>query len=184
MRKLLLIPLFGVLFLPASCTDREKTPCDVILEVEWTGTTQIYFNIAVGQPPTITTFNLYNKMKNPNASGGTLDDVATTQYRVKWTRSDGGTVAPQEFDQAMTLRIPAGASTTVSDLPLMLWSQMAELPLINLLPENGGLDPETGKNKIVCTAEVQFFGHTMNGCDLSSEKFYLYYTFYYTPLGR
>ena len=184
MRKMLLIPLIGVLFLTASCTDREKTPCDVVLLVEWTGTVQIYYNVAAGVPPTIATFNLYNKLKNPSGTPSSLDDVQTSHYHVKWTRSDGGTAAPQAFDQALSVRIPAGASTTVNNLPLMLISQMSELPLINLLPENGGLDPETGKNTIVCTSETQFFGRTSNGCDLSSDKLNLYITFYYAPLGR
>jgi hypothetical protein len=184
MRKMLLIPLIGVLFLAASCTDREKTGCDVMLLVEWTGTVQIYYNIAAGLPPTINTFILYNKMKDPGAAASTLNDVQTSRYHVKWTRADDGTAAPQDFDEALSVRIPAGSTTTVNNLPLMLLSQMAELPLINLLPENGGLDPETGKNTIVCTAETQFFGRTTNGCDLSSDKLNLFITFYYAPLGR
>jgi len=184
MGKIVFIPLFGALFLLASCTDQEKSSCDVMLEVEWTGTTQIVYNIAAGAPPTVSTFSIYNKLKDPNAVAGSLDDVQTTHYHVKWTRADGGTLNPQAFDQVMTVRIPTGASASVTNLPLMLISQLSEMPLIQLLPENGGVDAETGKNMIVCSAELQFFGHTMNGCDVSSEKFYLYYTFYYAPVGR
>ncbi len=178
MKKIVIFFLFSILLL-ISCTDQEKDPCPVYIETEAKDYANYLIDITTLSPPTMKTINLYSKSKNPAAQLTPLDDVQLDYMITYWKRIDGGTVAPKPFRLNWTVVIPAGGNATLNDVPLMADEQLLELPFTQLLPENGGRDPETGNLIIVCRGETYFYGHTVQGCDLVAGPMYTTFEFYY-----
>lgn len=178
MKRIIIIALFSILLL-VSCTDKEKDPCPVYIEPEAKEYENYLVDISQGVPPMIKTINLYSESKNPNATLSSLDDAKLDKMVTYWKRIDGGTIAPKPFTLNWTVVIPAGGNATLNNVPLMASEQLLEMPFIQLLPQNGGRDPETGNLVIICRGETYFYCHTVQGCDMIVGPMYTTFEFYY-----
>lgn len=178
MKKIIILILFSILML-VSCTDKEKDPCPVFINPEAKDYANYLIDIAGGTPPTMKTINLYSESKNPEASLSSLDDVQLDKIVTYWERIDGGTISPKPFTLHWTIVVPAGGSATLSNVPLMADEQLIEMPFLQLFPENGGRDSETGNMVIVCRGKSYFYCHTVQGCDIIAGPMYTTFEFYY-----
>ena len=179
MRKpiaLILLTLMGVLF---SCTDQEKTDCDIALELEGKDYENYMVDVSSGFPPTMKAFNIISVPKNPNAPLSSTNDVEVHYFYAIWKRSDGGTVTPRDYRLGWTLLVPAGGTANCANVPFMRAEQLLEPPFSALFPENGGRDPETGASSIRCDVHIKVYGRTLNGCDVVSQEAILTFEFYY-----
>lgn len=178
MKKVIIFALFSILIL-TSCTDKEKDPCPISINPEAKDYENYLIDVAGGTVPTMKTINLYSEGKNPSASLSNLNDAQLDKIVTYWERIDGGTIAPKPFTLHWSLVIPAGGSATLNNVPLMANEQLSEMPFLQLLPENGGRDPETGNLIIVCRAKTYFYCHTVQGCDIKPIPMYTTFEFYY-----
>ena len=122
-----------------------------------------------------------NVFSNPKAPGGTLgpnNDVNITRWVVTPSRSDGGTTASPEWVIDQGVYVPAGGTTELLNWRVYPAENFLVLPLSNLLPENGGFDPETGSRNIRQTLRVQLFGQTISGKAVSSTPVNIAFNFY------
>ena len=179
MRKSIVFVLLTLLAVLLSCTDQEKTDCDVALELEGKDYENHYVDISTGIPPTMKTFIINSIAKNPDAELSELQDIEVSYFYAEWVRSDGGTVNPQDYRLGWTVLVPAGGTSTCSNVPFMRAEQLLAPPFIDLLPENGGRDSETGATSIRCDAHIKVYGRTVNGCDVVSQEAILTFEFYY-----
>lgn len=178
MKKIIVFALFSILIL-ISCTDTEKDRCPIFINPEAKDYANYLIDVAGSFVPTMKTINLYSKPKNPSAPLSNLSDAQLDKMVTYWKRIDGGTIAPKEFTLHWTVVIPAGGSATLNNVPLMANEQLLEMPFLQLFPENGGRDPETGNLVIVCQAETYFYCHTVQGCDIIAGPMYTTFEFYY-----
>ena len=179
MKKFIIFTLFSILLIMVSCTDQEKDPCPVYIDPEAKDYANYAIDITSLVPPTMKTINLYSKKKNPSSTLSSLDDTKLDKMVTYWERIDGGTIAPKPFELHWTVLIPAGGQATLNNVPLMADEQLLEMPFTQLLPENGGRDPETGNMIIVCRAKTYFYCHTVQGCDIVAGPMYTTFEFYY-----
>jgi len=114
------------------------------------------------------TLNLRSLIKHPNSDPRFLD-VKLTTIRVSYKRTDGGTVAPATYVQAMSGIISAGGSGAASGFLLFEPNALLQAPFVALLPQNGGRDPETGKPVITIETKIEVFGETLSGEKVTAE---------------
>ena len=124
--------------------------------------------LAAGTDMAIETMNV---VSNPTAAGATLSsaqDVKILRWVITPERNDGGsTASPQAiFDQGII--VPAGGSTDLENWRVYPVEYLSEIPLAYLLPENGGIDPETAARNIRQRFVLQMFGETMSGKSVAS----------------
>lgn len=183
MKKIVIFSILSILFL-LSCTDQEKTRCPIFIETEAKDYANYYINIIEGMVPEMDTINLYSKAKNPLARLTSLDDALLEKIEVIWKRVDGGTINPKPFTLYWTVTIPAGGTATLNNVPLMRAEQLLEMPFLQLLPENGGIDKETGNNFIICEGQIYFYCRTVQGCDIVAGPMNVTFEFYYYGGGK
>jgi hypothetical protein len=122
-----------------------------------------------------------NVMSNPKAPGtvlGSNNDVNITRWVITPARSDGGTTASPEWVIDQGVYVPAGGTTDLENWRVFPAEYFQLPPLSNLLPENGGFDPETGNRNIRQTLRVQLFGQTVSGKAVSSVPVNIAFNFY------
>ena len=119
--------------------------------------------IAGGFDIDIETMNVVSHAKAPGTSLGSSQDVRLLRWVITPERNDGGTTAsPQAvFDQGVI--VPAGGSTALDNWRVYPVEYLNEIPLAYLLPQNGGVDPETANRNIRQRLMLQMFGETMSG---------------------
>ncbi|MFA6956150.1 MAG: hypothetical protein WC538_09785 [Thermoanaerobaculia bacterium] len=89
--------------------------------------------------------------------------VKLSTIRITYKRTDGGTVVPPTYVQAMSGTIEPGSSGDLSGMLLFDPNVLRQAPFAALLPENGGRDPETGKGAITIETKIEVFGETLAG---------------------
>lgn len=124
--------------------------------------------IAAGIDIDIETMNVNSQAKAPGTTLGSAQDVRLLRWVITPERNDGGTTAsPQAiFDQGII--VPAGGTTDLENWRIYPVEYLSEVPLAHLLPENGGVDPETGNTHIRQRLVLQMFGETMSGKSVAS----------------
>jgi hypothetical protein len=124
--------------------------------------------IAAGTDIAIETMNVVSQAKAPGASLGSSQDVRILRWVITPERNDGGsTASPQAtFDQGII--VPAGGTTDLDNWRVYPVEYLNEIPLAYLLPENGGVDPETAARNIRQRFVLQMFGETMSGKSVAS----------------
>ncbi len=83
-------------------------------------------------------------------------DVIITEYRVTYYRTDGNPNVPDPFMSHISVRVPAGGTATLENLPIMLAAAKLKSPLKELA--FGG-----GEGEIVLNAVIQFYGEDLMG---------------------
>lgn len=106
---------------------------------------------------------IQNIAKNPTAPTSELMNVELQSYEVVFTRLDGGTRVPPPYVRGIFGVVPVNGTAQYENWPIMGFEQLTNLPLSNLLVENGGVDSETGLNVITLNVRMRYFGRTLSG---------------------
>jgi hypothetical protein len=96
-------------------------------------------------------------------------DVKLINYRVTYTRADGGTVVPASFVRTLSgIVAVGGTSQSLNDFFAFTTEALSQAPFIAILPNNGGVDPETGQNLVKLNVITDIFGETLSGQPVSA----------------
>jgi len=117
---------------------------------------------AGGCTGTIGTINMQVVPKNSTAVGN-LVSVRVTRYRVSYRRTDGGTLVPAPFVRSIDTIIGVGQSAALTGFIILEGGAISQAPFAALLPQNGGRDPETGRDRVKLEVIVEIFGETLGG---------------------
>jgi len=124
--------------------------------------------LATGADVFIESMTVQSNAKSPDVSLGSQQDVRITRWVITPERTDGGSTASPEAIYDQGIIVPAGGSTDLENWRIYPVEYLDELPLGHLLPENGGVDPETGNRNIRQRLVLQLFGRTMSGKSVAS----------------
>jgi hypothetical protein len=129
-----------------------------------------FINIANVAAVQIDTITVASKRKNPD-SIDTLgfSDVQLNSYTVTYKRTDGGTLVPPMQTFGCGVVVPHDGESTLSNFPVLYASALQQTPFDQLLPFNGGIDRETGRNEIDTTFSITFYGTTVSGKRVQSD---------------
>lgn len=117
----------------------------------------------------IGTITLRAIVKRTDVTDTRFLDVKLSSYRVAYQRTDGGTLVPESFVRTTSGIIPVGgAPTALNDFLLVQGPALTQAPFAALLPQNGGVDPETGQQIVKMDAIVDIFGETLAGDEVSA----------------
>ena len=129
-----------------------------------------FVDIAAPAPVQIQTIQLESHLKNPTASDPQgFADTQINSYTVRFRRTDGGTRVPATKTFGAGILVPSGGNATLTNFPVMDASDLLLSPFDQLLPFNGGVDRETGRNQISMTFDLTFFGTTVSGHRVQSQ---------------
>jgi hypothetical protein len=136
--------------------------------VEYNPDIDICSNLTSGADVTIEKMEVVSTPKAPGASLPASQDVRLLRWVITPERNDGGeTASPQSvFDQGIL--VPAGGITDLDNWRVYPVEYLDEVPLGYLLPQNGGVDPETGARNIRQRLVLQMFGETISGKSVAS----------------
>ena len=108
--------------------------------------------------------------KNPDSVDSIgFSDVQLNSYTVTYTRTDGGTMVPPMQSFGCGVLVPHDGTSTLENFPVLYASALEETPFDQLLPFNGGIDRETGKNEIDTSFHITFYGTTASGKRVQSD---------------
>ena len=154
------------LLLSCSEVNRETTPIEMIATVSQDITRVDLVDDACG---VLGTVSLRAIVKNPATEDATFLDVRLEQMRVSYLRTDGGSLVPASFQQTISGLITANAgSQDLNDFVVFQSDAFNQAPFAALFPNNGGLDPETGKPEVRMDVVLEIFGETLAGENVSA----------------
>ena len=169
-KTLVWVALASALALATACTNKQgETESPVFLTVDLTDQAGLT-NILPARTLTIPTMTVSSHLKNPGSPDTAgFATVQLADYTVTYRRADGATIVPpvQQFSVGQTLL--SGGSLSLSDFPVLSQTAMGEAPFDQLLPFNGGIDRETGKDEIDTSFHITFFGSTASGKRVQSD---------------
>lgn len=105
-------------------------------------------------------------------------NVIINRWEITPYRTDGGTTASPRWVHDMTVNVPSGGSANLGNYRVYPWENLNDLPLSNLFPENGGVDPETGNTNIRQSLKLQMFGKTVSGHSVATVPIMIPFNFY------
>jgi hypothetical protein len=111
--------------------------------------------------------SLQNIPKDPTGTTSDLMSIELRSYEIRFVRRDTGTRVPPPLVQGVFGLVPAGGTTTLNNLPVMMADQLLNSPLRDLA--RTGVDAETGSAVILLDAYMRFFGRTLSGDDITSD---------------
>jgi hypothetical protein len=159
-----------VLALAAGCTNKQgETEAPVSISTDIT-LQPGFVNVGTIAPVQINTMVLTSHLKDPTATDP--QGFATTQvnsYVVHFRRTDGGTRVPPDQTFGCGVTVTAGGTATLTNFPVLPASAIQQAPFDQLLPFNGGIDRETGREEIQMTFDITFYGQTVSGHRVQSE---------------
>lgn len=129
-----------------------------------------FVNINVAAPVQIPTITLTSHLKDAKAADPQgFATVTLSSYTVHFRRTDGGSRVPPDKTFGCGVTIDAGGAATLSNFPILAASDTQLSPFDQLMPVNGGIDPETNRTEIQMTFDITFFGSTASGARVQSE---------------
>ena len=137
-------------------------------------------NIGVQTDVTIQSMTITSHPKDPNGSLTSNQDVNLERWVITPTRIDGGTTASPQWQVDQHVYVPAGGNASLNNYRVFPAEYFHELPLSNLLPENGGFDPETGQSNIRQSMRIEIFGTTVSGKSVKCGPFNVSFNFFYS----
>lgn len=156
--------------LTGACTNKQnETEAPVFITVDIQDQ-QGFVDISVPAPVQEAKIVLNSHLKNADATDPQgFGDVQLQNYTVTFRRTDGGTIVPpvQTFGGGGLL--PSGGQATLNNFPVMYASTVQGTPFDQLLPFNGGIDRQTGRNEIDTAFDIVFYGITASGMRVASE---------------
>src|SRR5262249_53249106 len=100
---------------------------------------------------------------NKNLTPINLNQVKIDRYRVSYARADGGKLVPAPFVRSISAFVSVGGSADAGNFVLFDANARNQAPFAALQPNNGGRDPETGRNIITLDVTLEVFGTTLAG---------------------
>ena len=169
-KTLTALSLLAVLAVASGCTNPQgETEAPVFITVsidEQPG----FVNVATPAAVQIDTITLNSELKDPLASDPQgMADTQINSYRVTYTRTDGGTVVPAAQTFPAGIVVPSGGEATLNNFPVVYESMIQQSPMDQLLPFNGGIDRQTGRDEIDMAFNVTFYGTTVSGKRVQSQ---------------
>lgn len=108
-------------------------------------------------------------VKNATETDQRFNDVKISRYRVSYVRNDGGSLVPAPFVRSVDLLVTAGGGATdLQNFVVFQADAVRQQPFVSLLPQNGGRDPETGRQIVRMDVIMDFFGETLAGANVSA----------------
>ena len=135
-------------------------------------------HIALGTDITIESMDVTSNEKAPGTGLSSAQDVRILRWVITPERNDGGsTASPQAvFDQGVL--VPAGGTNGLDNWRVYPVEYLNEIPLAYLLPQNGGVDPETANRNIRQRFVLQLFGETISGKSVASVPVPIQFNFF------
>lgn len=169
--KILLgIALAAVLAFASGCTNQQgetESPVFITVNIEFQPG---FINVANVAPVQIDTITLRSELKNPDAIDTRgFADTQINSYRVVYRRTDGGTVVPPPQVFGAGIVVPVRGNATLENFPVLYAPAVQQAPFDQLLPFNGGIDRETGRDEIDTTFDLTFYGQTVSGHRVESD---------------
>jgi hypothetical protein len=154
-----------------SCNNElSRSASPVLLTVTNTQDIQrIDLNGGEGCDENIGTISVSASLKNPDpVVDQQFNAVRVSRYRVSYVRTDGGTAVPAPFVRSIDLLIsPTGGASALNDFVILTGDALRQAPFVSLLPQNGGIDPETKRGTVRLDVIVDVFGETLAGTNVS-----------------
>ena len=122
--------------------------------------------------------DVQSETKDPEGTTSANMDVNLKRWVITPYRTDGGTVASPEWTYDAAVYVPSAGSASLSNYSIYPREFLSEIPLAYLLPENGGVDPETGNTNIRQSFELQIFGQTVSGKNVATIPVPIAFNFY------
>lgn len=169
-RTTLVMLAVGALLGLSSCgsdINEEGAPVELVASFDQTVLVYDYAPVT-GCAQGVGTLSLRSVIKTQNEDQRFLG-VRLSTIRMTYKRTDGGTVVPPAYVQALSGTIDAGSTGDVTGFLLFDPNSLRQAPFAALLPENGGRDPETGKSVITIETKIEVFGETLSGEKVSTE---------------
>jgi hypothetical protein len=129
-----------------------------------------FVDVSTPAPVQISTITLVSHLKNATQTDPLgFANTQVNSYTVRFRRTDGGTLVPPVKTFGVGVIVPSGGTATLSNFPILAASDLQQSPFDQLLPFNGGVDRETGRNSIQMTFDITFFGQTVSGHRVQSQ---------------
>ena len=164
------LALVGILAIASGCTNPQgesEAPVFITVDLE---EQPGFVNIATPAAVQIDTINLNSELKDPRAADPQgMGDAQINSYRVSYTRTDGGTIVPAPQTFGCGIVVPSGGEATLNNFPVVYASMIQQSPFDQLLPFNGGIDRETGRDEIDMAFNLTFYGTTVSGKRVQSQ---------------
>jgi len=144
----------------------ERSPGSVILVVSDFNLLPLQVSTRTG-PFQIPSITLRNIPKDPTGTTSDLQSIQIRSYEVRFPRRDTGTRVPPSLVQSIFSLVPAGGTTTITNLLFLSADQILNQPLADL--DTTGVDRETGSQVVPLNVTLRFFGRTLSGTDIASD---------------
>lgn len=129
-----------------------------------------FIDVGISQPVQVQTITLTSRLKDATSiDPNHFADFQCTGYTVTYRRTDGGTQVPPVQQFGCGIVVPSNGNATLENFPVLAASAIQQNPFAQLLPFNGGIDEETGKDEIDTAFSISFFGTTVSGHRVQSE---------------
>lgn len=122
--------------------------------------------LLAGTDVTIETLDITSHVPEGQTSS-TAQDAVLRRWVVTPYRTDGGTTVSPDWVNDIDVYVPAGGAANLENYRVFPAEYFNQVPLSYLLPENGGIDLDTGNRNIRQVLRVELFGETNSGRDLS-----------------
>jgi hypothetical protein len=164
------IALAAVMVFAARCSNTQgqsESPVFLTVSIDFQPG---FINIANAAPVQINTITVASHRKNPD-SVDTLgfSDVQLNSYTVAYRRTDGGTIVPPVQTFGCGVLVPHDGTAILENFPVLYAAAVQQTPFDQLLPFNGGIDRQTGRDEIDTTFDLTFFGITVSGKRVQSD---------------
>jgi len=126
----------------------------------------------------IESMSINSEAKSLDASLSSNQDVNLQRWVIRPYRTDGGGTASPEWTYDAAVYVPAGGAAQLDNYRVYPLEFLSEIPLAYLLPENGGFDPETGNANIRQSFELQIYGQTVSGKNVSTVPISIAFNFF------
>jgi hypothetical protein len=154
---------------PACTNDEGETEAPVFITVS-IDLQPGFVDVGTAAPVQIDSITLDSHLKNPSQTDPQgFADTQINSYTVRFRRTDGGTRVPAVQTFGVGIVVPSGGTASLANFPILPASAVQQSPFDQLLPFNGGVDRETGRNEIGMAYDLTFFGRTASGHRVQSE---------------
>jgi hypothetical protein len=159
----------------------DNTEAAVVLTVEieeYSPDIDICIFLSGGFDIFIDEMTIMSNPKDPDATLGTNQDVNLTRWVMTPVRTDGGSEDSPQWSHDLGVFVPADGDANLENYRVYPFEFLDETPLSYLLPENGGVDPETGNRNIRQSIWLQVFGRTVSGKAVSTQPVPIAFNFF------
>lgn len=167
MKTLLAVMATLAMFAFVGCSKINEEDAPVLMIATIVDQVQVYDLLS--PPPSLGVIELRAIVKRTDVSSVRFLDVQLRSYRVTYQRTDGGKMVPQGFVRTTSGLIEAGGTATeLNSFLAFEVGAFQQAPFAALLPQNGGVDPETGQRKVNLDIIIDIYGETLSGENVSA----------------